>query len=64
MLIRYRNGLRAEVHGFSESINRKVEGGHDLVNEVLREWESIVKSCKEGSWGQDDCGRAATYMVG
>ena len=36
---------KAEVHGFSESIKRKVEGGmkgHDLVNEVLREWESIV----------------------
>ena len=33
------------MHGFSESIKRKVEGGmkgHDLVNEVLREWESIV----------------------
>ena len=32
------------MHGFSESIKRKVEGGmkgHDLVNEVLREWESI-----------------------
>ena len=36
--LRYENGLRAEVHGFSES---KVEGGmegHDLVNEVLKEW--------------------------
>ena len=43
--VRYQNGLRAEVHGFSESIKRKVEGGmkgHDLVNGVLREWESIV----------------------
>ena len=33
--LRYQNGLRAEVHGFSESIKRKVEGGmkgHDLVN--------------------------------
>ena len=43
--LRYQNGLRAEVHGFSESIKRKVEGGmkgHDLMNEVLREWESIV----------------------
>ena len=40
--LRYQDGLRAEVHGFSEG---KVEGGmkgHDLVNEVLREWESIV----------------------
>ena len=45
--LRYQNGLRAEVHGFSESIKRKVEGGmkgHDLVNEVLRVWESIY--CK------------------
>ena len=25
--LRYQNGLRAEVHGFSESIKRKVEGG-------------------------------------
>ena len=33
------------MHGFSESIKRKVEGGmkgHNLVNEVLRELESIV----------------------
>ena len=53
--LRYQNGLRDEVHGFSESIKRKVEWGmkgHDLVNEVLRKWESI--SFKEGSWGQDD----------
>ena len=28
---------------------------HDLVNEVLREWESIVNSiAKKGSCGQDD----------
>ena len=43
--LRYENGLRTEVHGFSESIKRKVEGGmkgHDLVSEVLREWESNV----------------------
>ena len=40
--LRYQNGLRAEMHGFSE---RKVEGGmkgYDLANEELREWESIV----------------------
>ena len=27
--LRYQNGLRAEVHGFSESIKRKVERGHE-----------------------------------
>ena len=35
------------MHGFSESIKRRVHWGmkgHDLVNEVLREWESIVNN--------------------
>ena len=35
----------AEVEGFKEIVNCKTEGGvrgHDLVNEVLFKWESIV----------------------
>ena len=39
------------MHGFSESIKRKVEGGmkgHDLMK-VLREWESIVNRQKLGT---------------
>ena len=41
--LRYQNALKAEVHGFSESIKSKLEGGmkgHDLVNEVL--WSGRV----------------------
>ena len=41
----YQNPLKAEVHGFLESVKSKLEGsmkGHDLVSEVLREWENIV----------------------
>ena len=40
----YQNALKAEVHGFSESVKRNLEGGmkgHDLVNEVLMEWENM-----------------------
>ena len=43
----YQNALKAEVHGFLESVKSKLEGGikgHDLMNEVLREWENIVNS--------------------
>ena len=64
--LRYQNGLRAEVHGFSESIKRKVEGGmkgHDLVNEVLREWESVVNRVAKKEVGDKMivCGRAARW---
>ena len=64
--LRYQNGLRDEVHGFSESIKRKVEGGmkgHDLVNEVLREWESIVNRVAKREVGDKMivCGRAARW---
>ena len=48
--LRYQNSLKAEVHGFSESIKSKLEGdmkGYELVNEVLMEWENIVNSGKE-----------------
>ena len=62
--LRYQNGLRAEVHRFSESIKRKVEGvmkGHDVVIEVLREWESIVNKVTKSEVGDKMivCGRAA-----
>ena len=62
--LRYQNQLRAEVHGFLESIRRKVEGGmkgHDIVNEVLREWESIVNRVAKREVGDKMivCGRAA-----
>ena len=64
--LRYQNGLRAQVHGFSESIKRKVEGGmkgHDLVNEVLREGESIVNRVAKREVGDKMivCGRAARW---
>ena len=54
------------MHGFSESIKRKVEGGrngHDLVNEVLKEWESIVNRVAKREVGDKTivCGRAARW---
>ena len=54
------------MHGFSESIKRKVEGGmkgHDLVNEVLGEWESIVNRVAKREVGDKMivCGRAARW---
>ena len=66
VMMRYQNGLRAEVHGFSESTKRKVEGGmkgHGLVNEVLREWESIVNRVakREVRDKMIVCGRAARW---
>ena len=51
--------LKAEVHGFSESVKSKLEGGmkgHDL---VLMEWESIVK--REVGDKIIVCGRAARW---
>ena len=49
--LRYQNALKAEVHGFSESIKSKLEGGmkgYDLANEVLMEWENIVSKSEVG----------------
>ena len=51
------------MHGFSE---RKVEGdmkGHDLANEVLKEWESIVKRVAQREVADKTivCGRAARW---
>ena len=49
--LRYQNALKAEVHGFSVS---KLEGGmkgHDLVNEVLMEWENTVNRVAKSKVG-------------
>ena len=62
--IRYQN---AEVHRFSENVKSKLEGGmkgHDLVNEILMEWENRVAKSevvdKMIVCGRD-CGRAARW---
>ena len=50
--LRYRN---AKVHGFSESVKSKLEGGmkgYDLVNEVLMEWENIVNRVAKSEVGE------------
>ena len=46
--LRYQNALNAKVHGFSESVKSKLEGGmkgYDLVNELLMggriEWQRV-----------------------
>ena len=49
--LRYQNALKAEVHGFSESVKSKLEWGmkgYDLVNEVLMEWENRVAKSEVG----------------
>ena len=57
--LRYQNALKAEVHGFSESVKSKLEGGmkgYDLVNEVLMEWENIVNRVAKSEVGEkNDC---------
>ena len=53
--LRYQNALKAEVDGFRESIKCKIEGGlkgHDLVNEVLFKWESIVNEVAKREVGE------------
>ena len=57
---------KAEVHGFSENVKSTLEGGmkgHDLVNEVLMEWESIVHRVAKSEVGYKTivCGRAARW---
>ena len=64
--VRYQNALKAEVHGFSESVKSKLEGGmkgYDLVNEVLMEWENIVNRVAKSEVGEKMivCGRAARW---
>ena len=64
MKLSYQNALRAEVHGFSESIRSKVEKGmkgQELVNEVVVEWESVVNRVAKCELGEKIivCGRAA-----
>ena len=64
--VRYQEALKAEVDTFSESIkNRVQEGikGHELVNLVLHEWESIVNRVARKEVGEKliVCGRAARW---
>ena len=53
--LRYQNALKADVHGFLESVKSKLEGGmkgYDLVNEVLMEWENIVNRVAKSEVGE------------
>ena len=64
--LRYQNALKVEVHGISESVKSKLEGGmrgYDLVNEVLMEWENIVNRVAKSEVGENMivCGRAARW---
>ena len=64
--LRYQNALKAEVHGFSDSVKSKLEGGmkgYDLVNEVLMEWENIVNRVANSEVGEKMivCCRAARW---
>ena len=64
--LRYQNALMAEVEGFKECIKCKMERGlrgHDLVNEVLLKWESIVNEVAKREVGEKMivCGRAARW---
>ena len=63
---KYRDALRAEVNGFSESIKHRVENGmngSNLVNEVLEEWERIVNRVAKTEVGEKMivCSRAARW---
>ena len=54
------------MHGFSESVKSKLEGGmkgYDLLNEVLMEWENIVNRVAKSEVGEKVivCGRAARW---
>ena len=49
--LRYQKG---EVHGFSETVKSKLDAGmkgHELVNEVLMEWENIVSRMAKSEVG-------------
>ena len=64
--LRYQKALKAEVHGFSESVKSKLEGGmkgYDLVNEVLMEWENIVNRVAKSEVEEKMivCGRVARW---
>ena len=51
------------MHGFSESVKSKLEEGmkgHDLVNEILMEWENIVAKSEVGD-KIIVCGRVARW---
>ena len=58
--------LRAEVSGFSKSIQGKIERGlkgHNLDSEVLQEWEGIVNRVAKSETGEKVivCGRSAKW---
>ena len=64
--VRYQEALKAEVDTFSESIKDRVQEGikgHELVNLVLHEWESIVNRVVRKEVGEKFivCGRAARW---
>ena len=53
--LRYQNALKAEVHGFLDSLKSKLEEGmkgSDLVNEVLMEWENILNRVTKSEVGE------------
>ena len=52
MKISYQNALRAEVHGFSESIKSKVEKGMMGQELVVMEWESVVNRVAKCELGE------------
>ena len=41
--LRYQNALKVEVHGFSERVKSKLEGGMMGYDLVLMEWENITQ---------------------
>ena len=64
--VRYQEALKAEVDTFSESIKDRVQEGikgHELVNLVLHEWESILNRVARNEVGEKliMCGRAARW---
>ena len=61
--LRYQNALKAEVHGFSESVKSKLEGGMKGYDLVLMEWENIVNRVVKSEVGEKMivCGRAARW---
>ena len=50
--LRYQTALKAEVHGFSERVKSKVEGGMKVYDEVLMEWENIVNRVAKSEVGE------------
>ena len=64
---RYENSLRTEVNSFLKSIRAKIHNGlegHDLVNAVLFEWESIVNKLtkREVKEKMIVCGKSVKWL--